>query len=451
MRFHNFLNEASEQADTKNTNISFSFRTDASKESLEKSITDSDIDKSITYNIQNIGNTTTFTIDPMIPCNPDNIKYLAELLKEFSNNKVVLQEAKLFLQNKSMTDYNIAWFYFQFCLNLASKGTADKVIKKLVDNKEQFPFNIFKNLHIHNKLLQSIKKLDTQKNINNIIALLKDQNQFLISPVKDQSGIPIISLTITGGLKELRNLIYPVSKIKNLLIIFNATQNIDSSDAFESMDEFKRAYDGQLDKKENIDKRENGSEEPYKRELEKQVGNITYKINEKTKHEFLQKYPWMDSPNATGEVSIETSIPHRPFTFTGEWNDGEWNGDEHLIFENSTFENGSFNGGYFFNSTWNDGNFTNGKIFRSKFNGGSFSNGRFIKSIFNDGAFSTGVFEDSKWKDGRWESGTWKSGSIWSEKYRVWIPSVIDPNNFRKVERESWTMQKLVNTAKGVK
>lgn len=447
MKFLNFLNEATDIVDIKNTNISFSFRTDASKEILEKAVSDSELDQLITYNIESIGNSTTFVLNPMVQCNPENIKQLAELLKEFSNNKVVLQEAKLFLQNKAMTEYNIAWFYFQFCLNLASKGTADKNIKKLIENKESFPFNIFKNLHVHNKLLQTIKKLDVQQNINKIIEILKDENQFLISSVKDSSGIPIIALTLTGGLKELRNLIYPLSKIKNFISVFNAAQEIGSSDSFESIDEFKRAYSGQIKQKEQDDDKN----VPYQRELEKEVGNISYKVNEKTKHEFLQKYPWMDSPNATGEVSIETSIPHRPFTFTGEWNGGEWNGDQHIIFENGSFNDGSFNGGYFFDSIWNNGTFKNGKIFNSKFNEGTFENGRFIKSIFNDGVFKNGSFENAKWKKGEWIGGDWKSGSIWSEKYRVWIPSVISPNEFYNIEKSSWTLDKLVNASKGEK
>ena len=463
MRFLQFINESTEEIDLKNTNIGVSMRV-VTSEDLNALVTDatSEFTTQIKVDIVPSGNSTTFSINPMVPCINENIKAISSIFKEMINKGIESEEVQLFLQNKAMTESSIAWFYFQFCVNLAATGSANKGLKKIIEDKEQFPFEIFKNQHINTKLINTLKKLDRKKNIAEIISTLKDTSQFNISPVKDSSGVPIVSLKIRS-LKELRNCVSPIGKIKNLLSVYKAAQEIDSSDSFDSIKAFEDAFSGNIpkddpnakpskDKDSKEDDNYNVNDPNYQRSLEKEVGQISYKIDKKTQQEFLGRYPFMDSPEASGEVSIRTDLPHRPFTFTGTWNSGEWNGDDSFMFQNSEWNGGKFNGGFVFKSEWNDGEFVKGKFYKSVFNKGTFSNGTFMESIFNGGTFSGGTFEDgSKWQAGEWVSGTWKDGKIWSTKYRTWIKSFIDPATFKKAEDASWTVDKLVKIAQGEK
>ena len=60
-----------------------------------------------------------------------------------------------------------------------------------------------------------------------------------------------------------------------------------------------------------------------------------------------------------------------------------------------------------------------------------------FSGVFENGTWNNGIWLDGHWRGGRWLDGTWKKGEIYSNKFNKYIPSLINPKEFYKIERDN--------------
>lgn len=170
---------------------------------------------------------------------------------------------------------------------------------------------------------------------------------------------------------------------------------------------------------------------------------IVYDLSSEETRKFLQAYSWLEYSDIHGKVSIDNNHPNKPYSFSGDWHFGIWVGDSKLYFNDSNWDRGVFQSGNFCRSNFRDGKFHGQLFYKSTFESGKFYNGRFSDSVFKEGIFLGGEFENSTWRGGTWVGGTWKSGKIYSHKYCELFFSVVNPAEFKKIEKYSWTRDQL--------
>jgi len=149
----------------------------------------------------------------------------------------------------------------------------------------------------------------------------------------------------------------------------------------------------------------------------------------------------------------------------GTWEDGAW---EYGTWEDGTWEYGAWVNGFWEKGTWKDGAWKDGTWKDGFWEKGTWINGLWEKGTWKDGTWKDGFWEkgtwkhgtwkDGTWEDGTWEDGTWikgiwikgtwkhgtwKKGYIYSQKFQGNFESLINPLEFKKIEKECETEKEL--------
>ena len=106
---------------------------------------------------------------------------------------------------------------------------------------------------------------------------------------------------------------------------------------------------------------------------------------------------------------------------------------EYGIWKNGTWEDGIWRGGI-----WEDGIWKNGT-----WRGGTWQWG-----IWEDGIWKNGIWKNGTWRGGTWKDGTWKDGIIFSKKFKSFVKSSVNPEEFYKLEQTSETKEQLEGLVK---
>lgn len=93
-------------------------------------------------------------------------------------------------------------------------------------------------------------------------------------------------------------------------------------------------------------------------------------------------------------------------------------------------------GGTWINGNWRHGTFKNGSWQNGKFRGGLFKNGTWRKGTFYGGTFKNSTWQNGRWKQGTWVNSVWQKGKIWSIHFKGWFKSIMNPDEFKKLEKE---------------
>lgn len=103
------------------------------------------------------------------------------------------------------------------------------------------------------------------------------------------------------------------------------------------------------------------------------------------------------------------------------WDGGQW--------KDKVWDGGIWRSGDFRSGTWKDG---------------IFEYGQWWDGLWEKGHFKGGTWHNGKWKGGKWNSDAWwKNGKIWSKKFKKWINSQANPNQFKKEEQTAKDVQDL--------